>query len=144
MRTKLLNPKYGYSRTKSDAAPQPPAARVAEYDPGSDPAVRVFHSGSKVLYAYQILNAKAGQQNRPKLDVQMRLFREGKEMYAGVPIPFDPTGQSDVSHLEVERQLTLGSELPPGEYVLQVLVTDKLAPKKTASVSQSTDFEIWP
>jgi hypothetical protein len=65
-------------------------------------------------------------------------------MYAGVPTPFDPTGQSDVSHLEVERQLTLGSDLLPGEYVLQVVVTDKLAPKKTASVSQSTDFEIWP
>jgi hypothetical protein len=134
----------GENRKTAGAAPQPPAARVAEYDPGSDPAVRVFHSGSKVLYAYQILNAKAGQQNGPKLDVQTRLFRDGKQMYAGVPIPFDPTGQSDVTHLEAEHQVSLGSDLPPGEYVLQVVVTDKLAPKKSATASQSTDFEIRP
>ena len=74
----------------------------------------------------------------------MRLFRDGKQMYAGVPIPFDPTGQSDATHLEAEHQLTLGADLPSGEYVLQVVVTDKLAPKKTGTVSQSTDFEIRP
>jgi hypothetical protein len=128
----------------SGAAPQQPSAQVTDYDLGSGPAVRIFPSGSKVLYAYQILNAKANQRNLPELDLQMRLFRDGKQMYAGAPIPFDPTGQSDVTHLEVEHQLILGADLPPGEYVLQVVVTDKLAPKKTATVSQSTDFEIRP
>jgi hypothetical protein len=46
--------------------------------------------------------------------------------------------------VEVEHRLTLGADLQPGEYVLQVLVTDKLAPKKSAPASQSTDFEIRP
>jgi len=134
----------GENQKTSGAVPQQPSAQVAEYDPGSGPAVRVFHSGSKVLYAYQILNAKADQQKRPELDVQTRLFRDGKQMYARVPIPFDSTGQSDATLLEAEHQVTLGSDLPPGEYVLQVVVTDKLAPKKSATVSQSTDFEIRP
>jgi VWFA-related protein len=134
----------GENQKTSGAAPQQPSAQVTEYDPGSGPAVRSFPTGSKVLYAYQILNARTNQHNLPELDLQMRLFRNGKEMYAGVPIPFDPTGQNDVSHLEAEHRLTLGSDMPPGEYVLQVIATDKLAPKKSATASQSTDFEIRP
>jgi VWFA-related protein len=134
----------GEDQKTSGAAPQPPAPRVADCDPGSDPAVRIFPSGSQVLYTYQILNAKADRRNLPDLDVQTRLFRDGKQMYASVATPFDPAGQSDVSHLVAEHRLTLGADLPPGEYVLQVVVTDKSAPRKTATVSQSTDFEIRP
>jgi hypothetical protein len=125
-------------------APQQPAPQVAESDSGTGPAVRIFPTGSNVLFAFQIFNAKANQQNVPELDIQTRLFRDGKEVYAGVPAPFDPTGQSDVTQLEVEHRLTLGADLQPGEYVLQVVVTDKLAPTKAATVSQSTDFEIRP
>lgn len=54
----------------------------------------------------------------------------------------DLAGQSDVTQPEVEHRLTLGAALHPGEYVLQVVVTDKLAPKGCATISQSTDFEI--
>jgi hypothetical protein len=42
---------------------------VTYYDPGSDPAVRIFPSGSHVLFAFQILNAKANQQKLPQLGV---------------------------------------------------------------------------
>jgi hypothetical protein len=134
----------GENEKTSGAAPQQPTPHVADYDPGTDPAVRIFTSGSHVLFAFQILNAKANQQNLPELDVQTRLFRDAKQVYAGVPSPFDPTGQRDVTRLELEHRLTLGAELQPGEYVLQVVVTDKLAPKKAATASQSTDFEIRP
>ena len=97
-----------------------------------------------MLFAFQILNAKANQQNLPELDIQTRLFRDGKEVLARISTPFAPTGQGDVTRLEVEHRLTLGADLQPGEYVLQVVVTDKLAPKKAATVSQSIDFEIRP
>jgi len=36
----------------------------------------------------------------------------------------------------------LGSEFPPGEYVLQVIITDKLAKEKQQIASQWIDFEI--
>jgi hypothetical protein len=36
----------------------------------------------------------------------------------------------DVNLVQVENRLMLGSQLEPGEYVLQVLVKDRLAPKK--------------
>ena len=34
--------------------------------------------------------------------------------------------------------------MTPGEYVLQVIVTDKLAKSKFKTVTQSMDFEIEP
>ena len=74
---------------------------MAESDSGTGPAVRLFPTGSNVLFAFQILNANANPQNLPELDIQTKLFRDGKEVYASVPAPFDPTGQSDLSELEV-------------------------------------------
>jgi hypothetical protein len=40
--------------------------------------------------------------------------------------------------------MALGRNLAPGQYVLQVTVTDKLAPGKFSSATQSEDFEIEP
>ena len=82
--------------------------------------------------------------NPRELVLETRLYHDGKQVYAGAPAPFQSTGQTGGGPYEIENRLTLGSQLEPGEYVLQVVVTDKLAPKKAATVSQSTDFEIRP
>ena len=39
-------------------------------------------------------------------------------------------------------QLSLGAKLAPGEYVMQVLVTDKLAKEKASVAMQAIDFEV--
>ena len=47
--------------------------------------------------------------------------------------------------VEATRLLkSLGRDIAPGEYVLQVIVTDKLAPSKFNTATQSMDFEIEP
>jgi hypothetical protein len=38
--------------------------------------------------------------------------------------------------------LQLGTEMPPGEYILQVIVTDLLAKEKNRTATQWIDFEI--
>jgi hypothetical protein len=38
----------------------------------------------------------------------------------------------------------LGPEMPPGDYVLQLIVTDSLADKKHAVVTQAVEFEVRP
>ena len=40
--------------------------------------------------------------------------------------------------------MTLDRDMTPGEYVLQVIVIDKLAKSKFSTVTQSMDFEIEP
>jgi hypothetical protein len=54
------------------------------------------------------------------------------------------TGQTDFKRLIAGGTLHLGSKMLPGDYVLQLIVTDKLAKQKYGVVSQSVDFEVQP
>ena len=46
--------------------------------------------------------------------------------------------------LTAPGRVELGRDMTPGEYVLQVTVTDKLAKSKFNTATQSMDFEIEP
>jgi hypothetical protein len=47
-----------------------------------------------------------------------------------------------LEYIRVVGRLRLGPDLTPGEYVLQVIVTDKLAKEKYRSATQWMDFEL--
>jgi VWFA-related protein len=112
-------------------------------DPARDIAVRRFRQGSQVDYAYYIYNAKLDKASaRPQLRTQVRLFRDGQSIFEGRLAQFDPTGQTDMNRLQAAGRLNLGTDLAPGEYVLQVVVTDALAGPKHAVASQWIEFEI--
>jgi len=115
------------ARDQAKADPsQGPAPRP---DVTGGAARRIFRRGTLLAYDYQVFNAVPGASRQPELEVQTRLFHDGEQ----VPAAGGASGR-----------LSLGHELPPGEYVLQVIVTDKLAKSKFATVTQSMDFEIEP
>jgi VWFA-related protein len=130
--------------------PQAPATTGAEHteghqveaDPQGTPAVRIFKQGTAITYGYQILNAQADAANKPELDVQTRLFRDGEEVYTGKPTPLPMQGQEDPKRLIGGGRMQLGGKITPGDYVLQVIVTDKLAKEKYRVATQAMDFEI--
>ncbi len=115
-----------------------------EADPMSNAAVRRFKPGAEVVYFYQIFNAKLDRATaRPRLQTQMRIFRDGRQLFAGQPQDFDPAGQTDFKRLQAGARVRLRSTFPPGEYVLQIVVTDLLArDEKTRVASQWIEFEI--
>ena len=116
---------------------------VAGPAPQADPATRRFRRGALLDYGFVIYNAKPERATgRPRLTVQVRLFREGRQVYAGEPQPFDPAQQAGLERVEVAGRLQLGAALEPGEYVLQVVVTDALAGKSNATATQWIDFEL--
>jgi VWFA-related protein len=109
----------------------------------TDPATRRFRRGSLLDYGYVIYNARLDSATRrPRLMIQARLFREGKQVYAGAAQPLDPNQQMGLERIEAAGRLQLGSELPPGEYVLQIVVTDALAGKEPRIATQWIDIEI--
>jgi hypothetical protein len=71
----------------------------------------------------------------------MRLFRDREQVYAGPPADFDPGKQTDMASLQSATRIRLNG-LQPGEYVMQVVVTDALAPEKRRTVTQWIDFEV--
>ncbi len=105
-------------------------------------AMRRFRTGHLLQFAYAIYNAKLDKSTKqPRLVTQLKLFRDGKEIYSGQPAPFDLTGQADFQHLLAEGGLQLGG-LQAGEYVLQVTVTDLLVTGKSRTAANWIDFEV--
>src|SRR5215831_6983447 len=119
----------------------PEEGQVADQDPSGTPAVRIFKPGAGINYAYQILNAQAGTDQKPELEVQTRLFRDGKQVYAGNPVPMQTKPADDIKRLLGSGRIQFG-RIPDGDYVLQVIVTDKLVKDKYKVAAQSMDFEI--
>jgi hypothetical protein len=123
--------------------PQDPAEVAINDDPDLSPAVRVFKPGTTVHYAFEILNAHPNNDRKFQLDVQTRLFQEGRQVDAGTVGTVTGEGQKDPKHLAVSGRFLLGNAMP-GHYALQVIVTDKLAKEKYRIAAQSMDFEVRP
>ena len=130
------------SPSTSVPAPGAEQPRTQDDDIGSGPAVRRFREGSKILFVYSTYNAQLDQAHLPQLSAQVRIFREGKLVFTGNPMPIDATGQPDLKRIANITRLQLGPEFSPGEYVLQVVVTDHLASEKQQTATQWIDFEV--
>ncbi len=116
---------------------------VEETDPGAGAAVRSFRSGSVLVYGYIIYNAQLDKVGlKPKIQTQVRLFRDGQPVYSGREVEVDLGNQADLKRLAITGGIQLGTDLPPGEYQLQVIVTDPLAKGKYRAATQWIDFEI--
>ena len=120
------------------------AVRTSEtYDPQAGPAVRRLSRGMLMDFGFVIYNAQLDRAtNQPNLVTQVRLFREGQQVFAGKELPFNVGKQADLKRLVASWRLKLGMNLVPGEYVLQVIVADTLAKEKYRTTSQWIDFEI--
>ena len=112
-------------------------------DPQASPAVRRLRNSMSLEYAFLIYNAQLDRAtNRPQLESQVMLYRDGKPVFTGKVNPIEPGQQVDWKHIPVRGQLQLGTGAEPGEYILQVIITDKLAKEKYRTASQWMDFEI--
>jgi VWFA-related protein len=118
--------------------------RVAsESDPEASPAVRRFKQMMRLEYGLLVYNAGLDKATgKPQLTTQIRLFRDGQQVFPGDELPFNPTGQTDMGRLVVAGALELGTDLPPGEYIFQIIVSDALADKKYRVATRWMDFEI--
>ena len=89
-------------------------------------APRIFRQGETVTYRYQILNPKLDKgTRRPTIEAQIRLFRDGKEIRVGKVVSVE--AGNDPTRLAAGGDLKIGPDMPPGNYVLQVVVADLLS-----------------
>ncbi len=116
---------------------------VPDRGPGplSDTSLRQFKRASVLSFGFSIYNAKqvAGASN---LSSQIRLFRDGKVMFEGALQPMPRAVGSDPTAIHFGSSLVLGTNMLPGDYLLQVTITDNLAKAKRATAIQFVQFEI--
>lgn len=116
---------------------------IDESDPNASPAVRQFKSGLVMLYGFVIYNARIDNAtDKPQVQTQTKLFRDGREVFTGKEVAFDAGSQPDLNRMSVNGAFQLGSQMQPGEYVFQVIVTDLLRKDKHRVTSQWIDFEV--
>jgi VWFA-related protein len=115
-------------------------AAVQEIDPNETVAMRNFRQGTMASYVCYVYNARHGRAGQPQVESEIRLYRESVEVFRTEPraVPFSSAAPGELMAAGV---LQLGSATPPGSYLLEIIVTDKLA-KKGARATQTVDFEI--
>ncbi len=111
-------------------------------DPQAGPALRRLTNKLALSYGFLIYNARLDERTHaPQLEAQVILLKEGKTVYQGKPTPVAVDTSQDMKEIVTGGQLNF-NDLEPGEYILQVIVTDKLAKEKNRTATQWVDFEI--
>jgi VWFA-related protein len=107
------------------------------------PSARRFRQSMSLDFSYAIFNARRdGGGGAPQLTQQTRIYRDGKLVLVGGERRVPITGQADPARIDAGGRLPLGAELPPGEYLMQLIVTDALAKGDDRVATQWIDFEI--
>jgi VWFA-related protein len=129
--------------TGADSATTQDQEAVDQRNPEASPAVRHFARGLLMDYLFIIYNARLDKTtNKSQLISQVRLFRDGQPVFTGKEVPLDYSDVVDPKRVVSGGAIRLGTNLVPGDYVLQVIVRDMLADEKHRTVTQWMDFEI--
>lgn len=113
-----------------------------EGDAQTGPAVRHFKAGNTLTYGFYIYNAKLDNTGHPQLSMQVRLFRDNAAVFTGKETQFNVTQQADLQRLPAVGAIRLGTDMTPGEYVIQIVVTDRSADQKHRVATQWMDFQV--
>ena len=104
-----------------------------------DTVLKQFVAGTVLRYGLEAYNAKRDGSNVAQLETQAKIFQHDRVVVQGNVNKFDAAAQRNLPSQQISGAIMLKDTLPPGDYVLQILVTDTLA-KKTAA--QLFPFEI--
>lgn len=105
-------------------------------------ALRKAKLGSILRYGFEIYNAKLDSGHHPNLTTKVRVFREGKLVLDGVQKQIDASAQTDLTRVKASGAIALGGKMLPGDYILQIIVTDILAKAGQKVATQFVQFEV--
>jgi len=89
------------------------------------PALRNYASGDKLQTLTMLYNADKKAIARSEIETQSILYKNGKEFVRNEPRPITTTEAKTPDSISLLQELTIGSGMLPGDYVLQRIATDK-------------------
>jgi len=128
-------------REPSNAVGEGEEGLVADREVKGAAAVRIFRPGNTITWAYQVINVTADKDRRSHLQAYVRLFHDGKEIYAERPADISGSVTADTRKTILKGRMKL-NKISPGDYILQVVVQDLLAEKSPNVAWQSVDFAV--
>jgi len=105
-------------------------------------ALREFRAGSRLAFAFRIETEKDSRGSLPpgKYDTRIQLYRDRTPVLDN-PVAVAPVAGQDGR--SVAGELRLNNALPPGQYYLQAMATDRGA-KTARSASSWIEFQVVP
>ncbi len=100
----------------------------------SQAAAREFKPGANIAYACEVYGSKAGA------ETELRLFRDGVQVLATPAVAKSPV--AGAKGIPFVGKLELPTTLAEGDYQVQVIARDPLAPAKQQTTSQWTDLTL--
>lgn len=105
-------------------------------------ATREFRPGTVLKFAYSVFNARLDESRSAKLSYQPRIFYNGKLMYTGNKMPLPVRESDDYRSLKANGKINLLPTFSPGEYILELTITDEMRKGDKGTADQFIQFEI--
>lgn len=99
-----------------------------------DTVLKQFPAGTVLRYGFEVYNAKADNSSAPQLETQAKIMQSDRVVVQGNPVKFDASGQPDPKHVKVSGNMLLNNNLQTGDYVLQIVVTDKASKQVSTQI----------
>ncbi len=115
---------------------------ITKNNPKAATSLKQFRRGTVLRYGFEIYNAKYQKEQKPQLETQIKVYRDGKLLFEGKANPINVSQLTNFTNIIDGGALNLGTTMQSGDYVLQIIVTDKLAKSKKQITSELIQFEI--
>jgi hypothetical protein len=103
------------------------------------PALRIYKSGDVLHTLAMLYNTDAKAISRSEIETQTTLYKDGKEFHRGKPVAVTPADvDASDNSVPLLRRFALGPDMPPGDYMLQIVATDKKNSNKREGVAVQT------
>ena len=104
------------------------------------PWLSLLQLGNGIEWRAQVFHPKL-KKGTPSLKAALRLYRDRELVTESSPVPIETQGR-DQTTVDISGNVWLASITAPGEYTLQVIVTD--GNDKSKSVAQTVTFQVAP
>ena len=89
------------------------------------PALRTYASGDRFQTLAMLYNADSKAVARSEIEMQSILYKNGVELLSDEPRPVVPSNDETIEGISILQRFTTGTDIQPGDYLLQLLATDK-------------------
>ena len=94
-------------------------------DESRSPALRSYAQGDSLQTLAMLYNVDKKAIGRSEIEVQSILYKDGVEFLRSKPSPITRDTVDDPDNISLFQRLSMGTNIPTGNYTLQLLVTDK-------------------
>ena len=107
------------------------------------PALRTYSPRDRLNALAMLYNADYKAANRSGIEIRFILYRNGEEFLRFMPALVKPSDAGNALGIPILQGFTLGADMPPGDYVLQLAVTDKKNSRKQEGfATQALSFTV--